>query len=742
MGLKSGLLTAAGLWAIACANQASAQSAGARGADAANATNSDIVVTASRTKEPLRKAPLAVTVQTQEELSKAGATNIQTLASTVPNLHIATQGFNGATLITLRGVSNSDPNAEGNPAVSTYIDGIYVGYTTGLVGAFYDLDRLEVLRGPQGTLYGRNSTGGNVNLYTADPQKDFHASADLSYGSYNDVQARAVINVPVTDTLSVRFAGIVHRNDGYINTNGVTSRNYGKADDFGGRITALWQPTDKITWRISADAFKSNGTPTLVTRIGPNGDFLTPGAPYHPVIGAFPEPVNKNVNVMVRSRLEYDFGSGLKLSYLAGYQYSKDEIQFGWYGARGILESSGLNKLNFHDLSNEITLNYENGPIKNIIGASVFTKLVQSSAVYGIAVTNALFGVEEGGGYSSNAKGIFDQLTVEIRPGLRLLGGLRYSHESQNQKDSNFVFCSPVAPFIGTNYANLIKNLPALATNPTCFVFPTGVGSGVWNNLSWKGGVTFDLSNNVSGYATATSGFKSGGFNPGSTVNYLPETIINYEAGLKFKALNGRLSLNTAAFLANYTNLQVFQEIPIIGGTTLSQEIVNAAAAQIKGIEAEAAFNISPNDRISGFVTYLDARYKNYKNANDPLDGTQFANLSGNRLPNAPKWSARITYAHDFNLANGGVLTPTIVAYWRDSTFLRQFNRPIDYVKGFTKTDLDLSYVSPKKNWSVSAYVHNLEGNIRRNTAYVDIGVYQSDVNPPRTFGVRVGVKY
>ena len=399
MRFKPILLAAAGISAITCANQAWAQTATARGPDAANANSSDIVVTASRTKEPLRKAPLAVTVQTQEELGKAGASSIQTLASTVPNLHIATQGFNGATLITLRGVSNSDPNAEGNPAVSTYIDGIYVGYTTGLVGAFYDLDRLEVLRGPQGTLYGRNSTGGNVNLYTADPQKDFHASGDLSYGSYNDVQARAVINTPVTDTLSVRFAGIVHRNDGYINTNGVTSRNYGMADDFGGRITALWQPTGKFSWRVSVDAFKSNGTPTLVTRIGPSGEFLTSGAPYHPVISAFPEPVNKNLNVMIRSRMEYNFGSGFKLSYLAGYQYSKDEIQFGWYGAGGTLDSSGLNKLKFHDLSNEVTLNYENGPIRNIVGASIFTKLVQANAVYVIAVADTLFVVAEGGGY-------------------------------------------------------------------------------------------------------------------------------------------------------------------------------------------------------------------------------------------------------------------------------------------------------------------------------------------------------
>ena len=748
-------LAVTGASALACSNQVRAQAGEAQAASparapAASATDaqavsttsnqatngSDIVVTASRSKEILRKAPVAVTVLTQDELTKSGANDIQTLASTAPNVQIGTIGFDNATFVSIRGISNTDPTPAGNPAVSTYIDGIYVGQTGGLAGSFYDLDRLEVLRGPQGTLYGRNSTGGNLNLYTADPVGKFKAAADLSYGNYNDVQARATINLPISDKLSVRFAGIVHRNDGYVDTNGATARNYAQANDFGGRVTVLWKPFSEFSWRISADNFSLRGTPGKIHRVGSDGKFVDEGAPYHPTTDPFPEPINDVDNLFIRSRMEYQIGSAFTIAYLAGYQRVKQEIQFAWNGKDGVIDSSGFAEASYKSQSHEITISYDGARFKNIAGASVFTADNHSGAIYPIPFAGILFGVINEGGYFQNAKGVFDQATLELLPGFKVIGGLRYSSESAKSLPSRFVYCTPVAPFIGQNLSDLLHNLATLGTtDPTCTLAPNAIGNGEWNTVTWKAGVTLDISDNVSGYATATTGFKSGGFNAGST-QFDPEKIINYEIGLKAKALDGRLNVNTAAFLANYRDLQVLTQSGVLFETS------NAAAARIKGIETEARFQITPDDRISGFATYLDSRFTDYSNAADPYDNVVFANLRGNRLPSAPRYSARLSYAHDFRLNNGGLITASANSYWQDKMYLRVFNRQIDKISGYLRSNADLTYMTPGQSWTISAFIYNIEGNIRRNSAYNSSGLYESEVNPPRTFGVRIGAKY
>src|SRR6266849_3335134 len=195
-------------------------------------TLTEITVTATKRAEPLLKAPVAVTALTQNELQLAGVISLQDLTSAVPDVEMKTVGLANSVQVTIRGISNADFNETGNPAVATYIDGVYVGRTEGLTGALYDIDHLEVLRGPQGTLYGRNSTGGNLNVSTPDPTSEFTAATSVSFGNYNDAQVTGMINLPTTDSLNLRAAFVVHRSDGYFNTQGTTARNYGAADDY------------------------------------------------------------------------------------------------------------------------------------------------------------------------------------------------------------------------------------------------------------------------------------------------------------------------------------------------------------------------------------------------------------------------------------------------------------------------------------------------------------------------------
>src|SRR5580698_2320693 len=280
----------------------------------------EIVVTALKRSEPLSRAPLAVSALSQNELTAAGVLGLQDLTAATPSVEMKMVAVDDSLEITVRGITNNDFNPGGSPAVATYVDGIYLARTQGLNGDLFDVERVEVLRGPQGTLYGRNSTGGNVNIVTADPKSTFGASVDMSYGNYNDVQTRAMVNLPITDDLAIRGSFVTHRSDGYFETAGTTSTNYAAADNYAGRLTALWTPGSNFKWRLAADYSVVGGTPDLEFATGANGRPLDGLPVYDRPVSSEPEPSNYLRNFMVRSRMEWQLGSNFSLTYLAGYE--------------------------------------------------------------------------------------------------------------------------------------------------------------------------------------------------------------------------------------------------------------------------------------------------------------------------------------------------------------------------------------------------------------------------------------
>ena len=301
------------------ANQATPTDA-APGTSSGSSALDEIVVTALKRSEPLSKAPLAVTALSQEQLTAAGVVGLQDLTSAAPSVEMKSVAVDDSIEITIRGITNNDFNPGGSPAVATYVDGIYLARTQGLNGDLFDVDRVEVLRGPQGTLYGRNSTGGNVNVVTADPKDTFGASVDVSYGSYNDTQTRAIVNLPITDDLAIRGSFTTHRSDGYFETQGTTNTNYAAADNYGGRVTALWTPSSDFKWRLAADYSVVGGTPDLEFATASNGRPLDGLPVYDRPVSSEPEPSNYVRNFMVRSRMEWQLGSHFSVDYLAGYQ--------------------------------------------------------------------------------------------------------------------------------------------------------------------------------------------------------------------------------------------------------------------------------------------------------------------------------------------------------------------------------------------------------------------------------------
>lgn len=698
---------------------------------------SEIIVTANRRTESLSKAPLAISVLSQDQLTSQGITSTKDLTQSIPNLQIAVNGAGDSVVANIRGIQSSNAFSIGDPAVALYVNGINIPAPTGLNGGLYDLERVEVLRGPQGTLYGKNATAGSINIITAKPTHDLGGSFDASYSNFNEFAGHATLNLPVSETLAVRAAFAGRSNDGYFDTNGTTPVNYGRARELAGRFTALWTPNDVFKWQVTVSDYISHGTSNPGILTNALGKPVNGLPVYDQRASSNPTPYGRINSFGIQSRIDMQLSDAFSLAYLVGYGSVKQisrQVNMGvalpcTFGVSfcdiGLLDD--LNK----NYSQEMDLSYEGGRIKNIIGATYMYQTNRNRAdftVYNFGV-NFNFTIPD---YLTESFGFFDQATYGISDNVRLTGGLRYSHDRKRARGSFIQVCAPFT-----------SNVKSYTPDPTCFLTAPNDTRDTFSAVNYKVVLDADLSPATVAFASVSSGYKAGGLNDASPfapgvlpAGYDPEKVTNFEAGLKARLLDNRLQLNIDAFYMNYSNLQVTQVQQPVGYLT-----VNAASAKIYGLEVEATFKPTADTLITGFVNGLHAGYRKFNNAADQYSGIIYPSLSGNKLPNAPSFSARIRAQQDFHFA-GGTISPSVAVYYQSKSYVREFNLPIDRVPAFTKTMLSLRYQDEAKLWSVEGYVDNLEDKAVRSAQFVLAGAYLSYYNPPRTYGLRVGRKF
>jgi iron complex outermembrane receptor protein len=717
--------------------------AGSNGTTKDSGQLAEIVVTAQKRQETVNNTPLAVTALGMTQLQDAGVNTVSELTASVPDLQIHTEGIVDFVGVTIRGVSNLSTIREGNPAVSTYIDGIYVDPPVGFSNDLYDLERMEVLRGPQGTLYGRNATGGNLNIITADPKASFDANFDMSYGNFNDVMAHAMFNVPVSDSLAIRAAFMEHRSDGYFSTQDTTRQNYGAADDTGLRLTGLWTPAEIFKWRLSFDGYESNGTTGASVETGANGMPVNGLSPYHQPAYPDPEPDNSIRNGAVRSRMDLRLTDSLSLAYIAGYQHVRWSFVYGSLGQPGAPATPAVTGASVQNEAStqghEVDLNWDSEKLKNVLGGTYFGESLSYLSQNEITPSNYVSRSLSDRGADKASWGVFDQATWSPITALRLTGGVRYSHDHQSQPQYQTLTCATVPT---------LEEVPLLTpTSPQCVgpkVVTTPYATGSWSKVSWKGGADYDLTDAALAYASVTTGYKQGGLQPGLHAGfpstYEPETVTSYEAGTKLRLLDRTLNVRFAGFFENYTNIQEAQ-LAFLGG--LSQSITsNAGGSHIYGAEIESEWRPTATDYVSAYLTWLHARYTVFSDAIDPRTNALIPSLAGNQLPNAPTTSARLEYHHDFSLPNGGKLSPQVSSYWQSTSFSEAINVDVYKIRSYSKSDVQLTYASPDEHWRVAAYVQNVEDRAVRNSDFTLLGNVYSDFNPPRLFGVRVAYHY
>lgn len=687
----------------------------------------EVVVTATKVATPASKTPLALSVVGGEDLRDAGINDPMSLEQVAPGLEIAKDS--GRLLVAIRGIVSTASDERGDPSASFNVDGLYIARFEAQGGAFMDLDRIEVLRGPQGTLYGRNSTAGAINLITRKPTKKFEGRIDAEVGSYGSQRIEGVINQPLSDRWAIRVAAQKSQRDGYINPGPNTGTPMDSTDDYAARVHLLGQLTSDTSLLLTAETSHQGGgnsTPAPLsnffdgTAINGGNDIRNPvykdiGSSAQRTagqfVGATKPAFTDNTHSSLRAELKSTLSVG-ELTYQLGYQTSDmNGRQNGrffsnpWY-AEGTGSSSAV--------SNELRLNsVGQGPLKWVVGAYAFDEDISRFTNFVTAIpSTAGFVLRFDGKVKNSARAVFGQTTYSIMPTTRLTAGARYTEDKKS--------------------ADYVHN--GAYSRPDGGLFPASpfTNSKSYTNTSWRLGVDHDLNPTTMLYAAVATGFKSGGFNVGTNGTEIkPEYLRSIEGGVKSRLMDGRLQLSAGVFDYSYDNIQVTSVVALPAGGTAAIT-TNAAKASLRGGEFEAKMLVGENGQLNASVALNDAKFNKYV-----FNGT--TDYSGQRMDRAPATVVGLGYSHRFAFVNDSELVASVSTRYNSGYTLSNFSENIRYAQpSYQKSDASLTWTNSSGKLNLQAFVKNIEDKVTLETP-VPSGIY---VGEPRTFGVRASYTF
>lgn len=693
-------------------------------ADAAGNGLADIVVTAQKRAQTAMTTPLSVSALGADDLAARQVTAISDLVRVSPGINIGQQW--GQNRLFIRGIGLSTFAIGADPSSAFYVDGVYVGSAAAQLTSFYDIARVEVVRGPQGTLYGRNATGGAVNLISQAPTDKLSGYLDTTVGNYNQRDITGAISGPLTadGTLKARLAVNFARHDGYGRnvTNGeeLDDQNYQS-----GRLTLQWDPSATISMRLIGEYFNEKDNAFFTNAFGAYPGFSLTGKGLggnavinsRNVASAIQGPVNNRRGFALTHVASVDMGGGLSLQTTTGYRYFRrknlvDIDNTDLVLADGSGNGDGYEFEKTRQFSEEVQLSYKGGGLDAVAGIFYYHQNLQNDTYFPFSLFGPGLLYDETGVMKINAYAGYAQATYTVVPHVRLTGGVRYSVERRN---TDGIFYGVGAP-------------PAAAADGK-----------TWKSFTPKGGIEVDLAKDTMVYASVTKGFKSGTFNVGQInppIN--PEKITAYEAGIKARLFDRHLDLTAAGFIYDFKDLQVTK---IIG---ISQQTVNAAKAKIRGLEFSARARLNDMFSLDGDLTYLDPKFTEFVSIN-PLTGVLPGdNLTGNQLPGATKWAANASAEIQLPVSDAGTLKLRGGISYRSRVFFNEFNNALNQ-PGNTKVDASLRFDSANDHWYVSVWGKNLANKLVIGAQTMGVGAFGFPVyggyEAPRTFGVTLGVK-
>lgn len=731
-------------------------------------TLEEVTVTAQRRVENVKDVPISVTVFDAAAIEQQNFQGVGSYFDQTPNVSFTSEGTRDRKELALRGISDqlSPDNNIREGSFGFYIDDFNVAQGTSNP-EIVDIDRIEVLRGPQGTYFGRNAVGGAINITTKQPTNDFFAEASSQYSSFNTVDSHAILNLPLIDNLlAVRIVGRDETSDGNIkNVNPIGGGDNSKYTY--GKVIVRYTPTENLTIDTTGTASNEvvamrNGVPSGVfgdfgcelyggsPYSKPNPGYLGPTrtpytCPFLPVdpdgLGVYPN----NVNTVNYNRGQ---GDGTHLSYVSnrikyaaedftvtnvvGYLYS-NEFEGGDIDGSGLDLFYEAESIKRSSVSEELRIQSVPGAGRAFDWTGGFYYGHDYGHVnqytYAGSVGGALFGVPEGfeltsslGDSSDYSDALFGEVDWHAAQNLSFTLGARYTHENVSNDGYNTSGAQVL------NYVN---------------------GSASFNNFSPRLTALYEIDSLTNLYATVSRGFKAGGVEAlpvaqGGNQVYKPETLWNYEFGVKSESADHRLRLDADVFLMNWKDIQADYSVGQVssGGVSFITGIANAAAARSYGFETELTALVVSGLTVGGGAGYDRAYYVSFTDAESGLGTT--GDLSGRTLPNAPMWTlhAESQYTHNFDADQSGFLRLEWhykggIVSDQNSEFHTGF--PWD-VPSYNVWNLRAGYT--RGNWTVVAYDENLLNKRYYTNAYEKAFVDGMYVEPGfRSMGVRVTVK-
>jgi len=770
-----------------------ASAAALEGASVA-ATLDEVIVTAEKRDQALQRTALAVTAVPSRSLERQQVTDLKSVTTLIPNLQIGLSSTQAAFDLALRGVVSTNRTEVGDAAVAFHVDGFYSPRPQGATMMIYDSDRLEALRGPQGTLFGRNANAGVINVVTAKPELGASFGAlDLTLGNYDLRRFKGHLNVPLGETIALRGAAFVEQRDGYVSflpgsTVTAATPRYDNSDKYGARLSSLWEPSDAWTVFASAERYADRGAGTIPVSLTP-----PPGEPLRSALITSPGDLDM-INDTFHLRTDWRTG-GLEASYLFGWaRMTRENVSDQDVGAaqdpllRALPnpplqptydEERRTDGSDFLSTQHEFQLKpLDPGRFDWIAGAFFYQE--HNSIRFDVDVRDdrgSVPGQPDDGDVrysqsflqpdrSLSSWAGYGQFTWHLAEAARASVGGRYTQDTKQDHGGLNLVCPTPNATIG-NGGFILEGIATadipfspdpdspLPVPGTCRITAHNDADKQWSKFTYMARFEYDFGPRVLGYALTNSGFKSGVIQDGGTYAN-PEDVVNYELGLKATLLDGSMAVNTVGFYSDYSDL-LRTRLEYDSQGVHQQVTRNATRARIYGIESEFLWKPALRDVLQGVLTYLSAEYLDYPTvdsqiyvATDPL--TPVINLSGNKLPFAPEFTAALVYEHSFALPNGSRLVPRLQTKYQSEMFLTDFNRPSDAQQAYTRTDVSVRYESPE-HWVIEAFVQNVEDEAVKNN--VDLrgnqpgtggvpgfpGVARAFLDPPRTYGVRASYR-
>lgn len=752
-------------WSALAVAQEAATPPAAEQADSDGAGIGDIIVTAERRAQNVQRVPIAISTLSQGQLDAQGASTLAGLSSSVPSMQFSTQAADAPRVqITIRGLGSDVIEVGADTGVGLYLDNVYLGSTSAALSNVYDVNRVEILRGPQGTLYGRNTTGGAVNVISNQPTFSNEGAADIAVGNYSAVTGRAWVNGALSDNVAARITVVGERRDGFQKNLVANGTDGDDRRSFFARGQLLFKPAENFSFLLSGfmNQIDGAGPATRIIGAAPQivlAGILPDGTPNltgivtpSPYAGAQPLPSDwHQVRKDARGRIDIllrgvtgaatlDLG-GVTLKSTTSYQTNR-QFQFADADSTELNLQTRQRNESGKQFTQEITLSGSSDKLDWLVGG--FYLHDKTNARFELNVSPGLVGYAgPGAGANQTVTGevttrslaTFGQVSFKPVEAIELIGGLRYTNDHKT--------ISTTAGFVdsGTNTLLLAGGLHGRVGLVAADTFEAVTG---------KVGINWYATDRIMVYASASRGFKSGGFNLGNPLSqpFGPEKVNAYELGFKSRFLDNAVQFNLSAFHYDVKGLQL--QLFGVGGP----EIFNAADAKINGVEADIIVKPTRALELTANLAYLDATFNSGFFAVDPTrpsflppNTPPVVNLSGNTLPRSPKFSAGLGATYTAELGSGNLAFNLNYSY-RSKTFFNAFN-PTDnfrYQPGYGLLGGSITYTAKDDRWSLSVFGQNITNKTYIANVFIPPIILgapsEASIGAPATWGARLGVKF